>query len=96
VRIPGFRQKGFPHKFVPHQKIPSREALYAALAASLLWELAKQIFRFYLMNVADWNKVYGSFTLLFALVLWVYYSCIVFILGAEMGWLWSRKKKTAE
>jgi uncharacterized BrkB/YihY/UPF0761 family membrane protein len=33
---------------------------------------------------------------LFALVLWVYYSCLVFILGAEMGWLWSRKKKTAE
>jgi membrane protein len=86
----------FLYKFVPHQKIPSREALYAALAASLLWELAKQVFRFYLMNVADWNKVYGSFTLLFALVLWVYYSCIVFILGAEMGWVWSRKKKPAE
>jgi membrane protein len=86
----------FLYKFVPHQRIQNREALYAALAASVLWELAKQVFRFYLLNVADWNKVYGSFTLLFALILWVYYSCIVFILGAEMGWVWSRKKKTGE
>jgi len=31
-------------------------------------------------------------TLLLALILWVYYSCIVFILGAEMGWAWSQKK----
>ena len=86
----------FLYKFVPEQKIQTRHALYSALAASILWELAKQIFRFYLMNVAEWNKVYGSFTLLFALVLWVYYSCIVFILGAEMGWAWSRKEKSAE
>jgi len=86
----------FLYKFVPDRKIQTRHALYAALAASILWELAKQIFRFYLMNVAEWNKVYGSFTLLFALVLWVYYSCIVFILGAEMGWAWSRKEKSAE
>jgi membrane protein len=83
----------FLYKFVPGQRISIRNSLYGALAASLLWELAKQVFRFYLLNVADWNKVYGSFTLLFALVLWVYYSCIVFILGAEMTWVWSRRKR---
>ena len=85
----------FLYKFVPNQRIQNREALYAAFAASFLWELAKQVFRFYLLNVADWNKMFGSFTLLFALILWVYYSCIVFILGAEMGWIWSRKGKAA-
>jgi membrane protein len=86
----------FLYKFVPGRKISIRSSLYAALAASLLWELAKQVFRFYLLNVAEWNKVYGSFTLLFALVLWVYYSCIVFILGAEMAWVWSRRKGGTE
>jgi membrane protein len=82
----------FLYKFVPYRGMPTKAALYAALAASILWELAKQIFRFYLLSVADVGKVYGPFTLLFALVLWVYYSCILFILGAEMGWIWSQRR----
>jgi membrane protein len=85
----------FLYRFVPYRGMPTKPALYAALTASILWELAKQIFRLYLLTLADVGKVYGPFTLLFALFLWVYYSCIVFILGAEMGWVWSRKKKTA-
>jgi uncharacterized BrkB/YihY/UPF0761 family membrane protein len=43
--------------------------------------------------VADLGQLYGSFGLLFALVFWIYYSCIVFILGAEMGWVWEKKTR---
>ena len=79
------------YKIVPKRKIQTRTAFYAALAASILWELAKHGFRHYLFKAADLGQVYGSFGLLFALVFWVYYSCIVFILGAEMGWVWEKK-----
>ncbi len=82
----------FLYKFVPYRRMPTKATLYAALTASILWEVAKQIFRFYLLSLADVGKVYGPFTLLFALVLWVYYSCIIFIVGAEMGWMWSQRK----
>ena len=82
----------FLYKFVPYRRMPTKAALYAALTASILWEVAKQIFHFYLLSLADVGKVYGPFTLLFALVLWVYYSCIIFIVGAEMGWMWSQRK----
>jgi membrane protein len=82
----------FLYRFAPYRRMPTRAAVTGALAAGILWELAKQMFRFYLLNLADVSKVYGPFTLLCALVLWVYYSCIVFILGAEMGWGWSQKK----
>lgn len=87
----------FLYKFIPYRRMRTKTAFYAALGASVLWELAKQGFRLYLFNVVDLSKVYGSFGLLFALVFWVYYSCIVFILGAEMGWVWqlrsSKKRK---
>lgn len=33
-------------------------------------------------------------SILFALIIRVYYSCIVFILRAETGWGWSREKWT--
>jgi membrane protein len=79
------------YKIVPKRRIQTRTALYAALAASVLWEMAKHGFRHYLFKVADLGQLYGSFGLLFALVLWVYYSCIVFIFGAEMGWILEKK-----
>ena len=81
------------YKFIPYRRIRTNTALYAALGASILWEFAKQGFRFYLLNMADLSKVYGSFALLFALVFWVYYSCIVFIIGAEIGWAWDGRKR---
>lgn len=81
------------YRYVPAGRTNPRTAWYAAFAASLLWELAKQGFRLYLFQFADLTKIYGSFSLLFALIFWIYYSCIVFILGAEMGWLWERKKQ---
>jgi membrane protein len=77
---------------MPNRRIQTKVAFFAAFSAGILWELAKQGFRFYLFNVADISGFYGSFGLLFALVFWVYYSCIVFILGAEMGWVWEEKK----
>ena len=79
------------YKFIPNRRIQTRTALYAALAASALWEMAKHGFRHYLFTATDLGQVYGSFGLLFALVFWVYYSCVVFILGAEMGWILEKK-----
>jgi membrane protein len=80
------------YRFIPYRRMPTKAAVNGALAASILWEVAKHIFHYYLLNFADISEVYGPFTLLLALILWVYYSCIVFILGAEMGWVWSQKK----
>ncbi len=80
------------YKFVPYRRIQTKTAVYAALGASVLWEFAKQGFSFFLFRFADLSQIYGSFALLFVLALWVYYSCIIFILGAEMGWIWERKK----
>jgi membrane protein len=78
------------YKFIPYKKVRTETALFSALGAGILWEVAKHGFRFYLLKFADLSQAYGSFGLLFALVLWVYYSCIAFILGAEMGWVWER------
>ncbi len=80
------------YKFIPYRRIRTKTAVFAALGASVLWEVAKQGFSFFLFRVADLSQIYGSFALLFILTLWVYYSCIIFILGAEMGWVWEHKK----
>ena len=72
------------YRFVPSRRVPNLQALGAAVIAAILWEVAKQLFRWYVTSVGIYSQVYGPLGVLVALVMWIYYSAIVFILGAEM------------
>lgn len=78
--------------FVPQDNIPKRTALISALFGTIFWALAKQVFRIYL-EFRTWNEIYGTYFLFIALAFWVYYSCFVFILSAEIGQVLREKYK---
>jgi membrane protein len=70
------------YRFVPNRRIRWSSVLAGALVTALLWELAKQAFRLYIEGVGVYSAVYGSLGVTIALMMWVYYSATVFILGA--------------
>ena len=71
------------YRYFPHQRVPPGAAFAGALLAALLWEVAKQGFRWYILRVGVYDKIYGPLGALVALGMFAYYSGIVFILGAE-------------
>lgn len=71
------------YRHLPNRRIPRGAALAGALLASVLWEAAKQLFRLYIVTFGVYDKIYGPLGILVAFVMFVYYSAIVFILGAE-------------
>jgi membrane protein len=73
------------YRYFPHRKVPAGAALAGALLASLLWEAAKQLFRWYIVSVGVYDKIYGPLGALVALSMFAYYSAIVFVLGAEFS-----------
>lgn len=73
----------FLYRFVPRRRVSIRAALGGAILASLLWEVAKQLFRLYIVHVGVYDQIYGPLGVLVALVMFVYYSAIAFVLGAE-------------
>jgi membrane protein len=75
----------FVYRYVPARWIPRQDAAIAALFCSVLFEIAKQAFVSYLAEFGRFLELYGSFTNLVAVALWVYYSSIVFILGGELA-----------
>jgi len=81
------------YKFVPTIKISKRGVRFGAMWAALLWEVAKQIFGFYIYNFATLGKIYGTYALAVVVAFWIYYSAVVFIIGAEMGKLFNDRKK---
>ncbi len=77
---------------VPLKKIGKRATLVSALWAALLWETAKQLFGFYLHNYAAFGKIYGAYALAVVVAFWIYYSSVVFIIGAEIGRLFHERQ----
>jgi membrane protein len=70
------------YRFVPRRRPRPFSALVGAILASGLWEVAKQLFRWYIRNVGIYDQIYGPFGALIAFVMFVYYSAIVFTFGA--------------
>jgi len=70
------------YRYLPRRRIRPSSALAGAVLASLLWEIAKRLFRLYVRNVAVYGQIYGPLGVLVAFVMFVYYTCVVFVLGA--------------
>jgi membrane protein len=70
------------YSFVPHRRVRRHAALAGAILASLLWEVAKQLFRLYIQQVGFYNQIYGQLGILVAFVMFVYYSAVVFVFSA--------------
>ena len=74
------------YKIIPNKKVHFTSALQAAFFTSLLWELAKHLFTWYIVHLAKYSLVYGSLSTMVIFVLWVYYSSTILILGGEFAY----------
>ncbi|MGH6689546.1 MAG: YihY/virulence factor BrkB family protein, partial [Gammaproteobacteria bacterium] len=70
------------YRHLPRRRIRGSAAFAGAVLASVLWEVAKRLFRVYVRTVVVYGQVYGPLAVLVAFVMFVYYSCVVFVLGA--------------
>ena len=81
------------YKVVPNRKIRFRTAFQAALFTSLLWEVAKQLFGWYVLHLGGFSIIYGSLSALAVFFLWIYYSSVILILGGEVAFLLENERK---
>jgi membrane protein len=81
------------YRSVPITWISWKYVMIGALLATLLFEIAKNIFVLYLNNYSNFDKVYGSIASVIALLVWVYISAFILILGAEFSAMVSRLQK---
>ena len=68
------------YKFVPNTKTRWRDIWPGALLAALFFEIARTLFIFYLEHYANYQLI---------LLVWIYYSAFILILGAEFTFQYS-------
>jgi membrane protein len=56
-----------------------------SVTATLLWLLGSVAFRFYVVNFGSYNEVYGTIGGVMVLLLWLYMTGLVAVVGAEMN-----------
>ncbi|MEN8194312.1 MAG: YihY/virulence factor BrkB family protein, partial [Bacteroidota bacterium] len=79
--------------FIPYGKLGHRVAMVGALWATILWELVRLIFEYYVVNFLALNKLYGTFLFFAVVMFWIFYASIVFLLGAEVGQLYRERRE---
>lgn len=71
------------YRYFPSRAIMVRAALLGAVLASGLWEVARQVFRWYIVSFGVFDRIYGPLGALVALSMFAYYTGTVFMMGAE-------------
>lgn len=81
ISILGF---SLAYKFLPTTNVGIKGPLIGGLTAGLLFEIAKYVFRWYVTNIADFGRIYGSLASIVVLVVWIYYTSLITVVGAEV------------
>lgn len=81
------------YKIIPPSKIHFKSAVRAAFFSGILWEVAKYIFEWYVLHIAEYSNIYGPLSTLVVLILWVYYSSAIFIAGGEYVYILEENRK---
>jgi len=74
------------YRFAPSRQEPRwRWVTWGAVAAAVLWLIASALFSLYVGRVASYNKTYGSLAGVVVLLMWLYVSGYVVLLGAALN-----------
>lgn len=71
------------YKYLPDAKIGWRESLFGGLLTAVLFTVGKYLIGLYIGR-AGISSAYGAAGSLVIVLLWVYYSALIFLLGAEL------------
>ncbi len=70
---------------VPHTRVHFWSALSGAMIASVLFEISKSAFAFYLIHFPVYKDIYGALAIIPLLFVWVFISWVVILVGAQVA-----------
>ncbi len=73
------------YKFLPIRRVRTKTAWVAALFTTVMFEVAKFLFAFYVSSFNPGSLYAGTVAAMVVVVFWTYYAALIFLLGGEVG-----------
>lgn len=86
----------FLYVVVPNRPVAIRHGLAGGLVTTILFEMAKKGFAFYLSHYNSYELLYGAFATVPVFFIWVYWVWLITLLGAEVSYALSVHHKRRE
>ncbi len=75
----------FLYKYMPNRELLYRDVLPGTIFSTFFWFVLSNLFSKYIENFGKYNIMYGSIAGIIILLLWIYMSSIVLLLGGEIN-----------
>lgn len=76
------------YKVLPNKRLQWRDVLVGSFGTAVMFELGQTVIGYYLANIITAN-IYGAAGGIIVLLIWVYYTAQIFLLGAEFTKVWA-------
>ena len=81
------------YRYIPDTKPPKVAGIISTITTTVLWVISGKVFAWYLAGFSAIGKIYGPYAFILVLLIWIYYSSIIFIVGGIVGQTyWERHK----
>ncbi len=75
----------FIYRFGPSRWSQGTPLMPGAILAAISWAVVSALFRLYVANFGNYNKVYGAVGAVIVLLLWLYMTSLVLLLGDQLN-----------
>ena len=75
----------FSYAFIPNTRVRFMPALIGGVVAGTLWHLTQRVYIDFQVGVVKYHAIYGAFAQLPVLMIWLYISWVIVLLGAELA-----------
>ncbi len=76
------------YAFIPYVRVKLVSAVLGGAVGGILWQLAQWAYIYWQIGAAKYNAIYGSFAQLPVLLIWIYISWVIVLLGSEVSYAW--------
>lgn len=73
------------YRMTPNRRLAWREAMPGSIFASVGWIVCSLLFAFYVNNFGHFTRTYGSLGGIIILLLWLYLSSMIVLIGGELN-----------
>ncbi len=86
------------YKFMPNTYVPPKLALLAAIPVSIVWNIMKEYFTGYVVTSGFYSAsgIYGPMASIVLLMVWIYFSAVIVLFGAEYASAWQGEAEKAK